>query len=277
MSKHTRTRDGGNDDHALYSAKKLRSKESRIASFEAGSKSLTSDTSTRSTPRKASTNHRRYNITDPSLSLHDKLTSEEGQLEENPYYSLEQAREAAQREYNRRNAARGRIRRKYLLNELQEKYDSMELESEALQKENAALKRELAETKRIASTLRADNNMHMIRQAHGLHVLPSSMLQQGWAYSLQPLVNALAPQNQHQCMIHRELPTPPPSQNVFPPLLFARARVGLDANPYQSDLPGLTVRTRNPLFNAERTAEPQLMTATDSNSPKIAPHKCPNS
>jgi hypothetical protein len=94
----------------------------------------------------------RLEITDPALALQHKLTTEEGQLEENPNFTREQARQAAKREYNRRNAARGRIRRKCLLSELQDKCDMMETEMEALKIENAALKAEIEDMKHVAAT-----------------------------------------------------------------------------------------------------------------------------
>lgn len=81
------------------------------------------------------------------------MTSEKGQLEQNPHYTPKQAREAAKREYNRRNAARGRIRRKYELMEMQDKYSAMQTELEKLRQENAALKAEFMEIKTVKSTV----------------------------------------------------------------------------------------------------------------------------
>jgi hypothetical protein len=117
----------------------------------------------------------RLEITDPALALQDKLTSEEGQLEQNPYFTREQARQAAKREYNRRNAARGRIRRKCLLSELQDKCDMMESEMEALKNENAALKTEIEDIKQHArienpedSVGRTNQSANYSQQAIGL-------------------------------------------------------------------------------------------------------------
>lgn len=113
--------------------------------------------------------------------MRDKLTSEEGQLEENPYYTLKQAREAAQREYNRRNAARGRLRRKCMLSELQEKYAGMENEIQALREENTALKAERAEICQVVNTRSAADShqgaTHIPRPVHEVHRSQLGVLQ----------------------------------------------------------------------------------------------------
>ncbi|GAX13369.1 hypothetical protein FisN_8Lh399 [Fistulifera solaris] len=109
-------------------------------------------------PGKSSSASRRIEISNPDLALRHKLTSEEGQLEENPNYTPDQAREAAKREYNRRNAARARIRLKCTLTEMHEKCASMNDEIQILKDENAALKAELNEMKQQArrNSLNAD-------------------------------------------------------------------------------------------------------------------------
>jgi hypothetical protein len=110
----------------------------------------TSESGTHKRPRKSSSASRRIEISNPELALRHKLTSEEGQLEEHPNYTPDQAREAAKREYNRRNAARARIRLKCTLTEMHEKCASMNDEIQSLKDENAALKAELNEMKQQA-------------------------------------------------------------------------------------------------------------------------------
>ena len=106
-----------------------------------------SKASTTSRPTKSNDHSRRIEIVDPNLALRHKLTSEEGQLEANPNYTPDQARQAAKREYNRRNAARARIRLKCVLSEMQEKCATMSDEMQALRDENKALKAEWNEMK----------------------------------------------------------------------------------------------------------------------------------
>ncbi|GAX15304.1 hypothetical protein FisN_8Hh399 [Fistulifera solaris] len=123
--------------------------ESASESFAAAMQDR-SETGAHKRPRKASSASRRIEISNPELALRHKLTSEEGQLEEHPDYTPDQAREAAKREYNRRNAARARIRLKCTLTEMHEKCASMNDEIQSLKDENAALKAELNEMKQQA-------------------------------------------------------------------------------------------------------------------------------
>jgi hypothetical protein len=86
----------------------------------------------------------------------DQLTTVEGQLRRNPRMSEEEARLAAKREYNRRNAARARSRNKSLLQELQEKVAKLNRFTEELQRTNDILRAQLELLSKQNETLMAE-------------------------------------------------------------------------------------------------------------------------
>lgn len=196
-------------------------------------------------------------ITDPALALQDKLTTEEGQLEENPYYTLDQAREAAKREYNRRNAARGRIRRKSLLSDLQDKCTSMESEMQALKRENSALKAEIEEMKQVAAPQQSldgsgrlinKNMLDISQQGRMMHLPPVGgreiSLQYDQIMGHQLVLNNLL----HQPLVMGGISTTYPSQLGTPldnhlqqSLAIARARAALNSNMEPRALPDSTL------------------------------------
>ena len=71
------------------------------------------------------------------------LTTVSGQLSQNSHLTPEQAKMAAKREYNRRNAARARIRNKNLMTELQERCTRLTTTTEELERENEILRAQL--------------------------------------------------------------------------------------------------------------------------------------
>lgn len=73
----------------------------------------------------------------------DRLTTVEGQLRKNPHMTEEEARIAAKREYNRRNAARARSRNKSLMEDLQRKVTDLTRSTEELQRTNDILTAQL--------------------------------------------------------------------------------------------------------------------------------------
>lgn len=120
----------------------------------------TSEVSRQNISKKSGGLSRRVAIIDPDLALRHKLTSEEGQLEEHPDFTPAQARKAAKREYNRRNAARTRIRLKFLFNEIQERCTAMSDELETLRADNKALKAELEQIQQAARKAGTCNDIH---------------------------------------------------------------------------------------------------------------------
>lgn len=86
----------------------------------------------------------------------DDLTTVEGQLRRNPHMSEEEARLAAKREYNRRNAARARSRNKSLMQELQEKVSKLNRLTEELQRTNDILRAQLELLSKQNETLMAE-------------------------------------------------------------------------------------------------------------------------
>jgi hypothetical protein len=76
------------------------------------------------------------------FNLHVKLATLEGQLAENPHLTMDEAKAAAKKEYNRRIAARARQRGKFLMEELQETVQELTKRINKLTKENDALKDE---------------------------------------------------------------------------------------------------------------------------------------
>lgn len=79
------------------------------------------------------------------LDLEHKLTTIAGQLAANPKLSVDQARRAARREYNRRNAARARQRSKFLTEELQVACSTLAERVEDLIAENERLRAQVKE------------------------------------------------------------------------------------------------------------------------------------
>lgn len=75
--------------------------------------------------------------------LDSGLATVEGQMEANPHLTEEQAKTAAKREYNRRNAARARIRNKTMVKDLQSKVSELTQFSEELQRKNELLQARL--------------------------------------------------------------------------------------------------------------------------------------
>lgn len=104
-------------------------------------------------------------IKSPELDLRVKLTTVEGQLELNPHLTIDQAKDAAKKEYNRRNAARARLRSKHHLTELQEKVAALQDRLEQITKENQHLKAEL-EVFRRSHGVRQSDASNLIRQGH---------------------------------------------------------------------------------------------------------------
>lgn len=200
----------------------------------------TSATSAKRRPRKSNNLSSYREIGNPDLALRHKLTSEEGQLEENPNYTPEQAKKAAKREYNRRNAARARIRLKCVLSEMQEKCASMSDEMQSLREENEALKQELKEVKLRVSNQNGRPSTNTSHQDRGPYVPPLSaeavgLLHQGRLLAPQSSMND--PRMQ-QWVSMGGLPTLLPSlqpeyalgQQLVNSLMLARARSALNTS-----------------------------------------------
>jgi len=86
-----------------------------------------------------------------NFSLRSKTTTAAGQLKENPHFTYSQAQQAAKKEYNRRNAARARIRSKFLLDELQDACARQTKQAIELENENAELRNKLNKYKELTS------------------------------------------------------------------------------------------------------------------------------
>jgi len=93
------------------------------------------------------------------ITLHNELTTPEGQLANNPGISPADAELAARREYNRRNSARARLRGKYALQQLQEACDELEERTEMMEKENEKLRKKIK--KRMARKKRRRELMEL--------------------------------------------------------------------------------------------------------------------
>jgi hypothetical protein len=112
-------------------------------------KQLKAETDTADSSAKASADKKRKSpVSLPKedstkFNLRCKLTTVKGQLTENPHFTHEQAKAAAKREYNRRNAARARLRGKYLLEELQETVQELTERANELAEENSNFKSEI--------------------------------------------------------------------------------------------------------------------------------------
>lgn len=108
-------------------------------------------------------------IHSPDLALRSEMTTVEGQLRVNPQLTYDEALEAARREYNRRNAARARLRSKHLFRDLQEKCSELSKKIERLTRENTSLKAEL-------SSLRKQKTSDLSGMPPRPLLTPSSML-----------------------------------------------------------------------------------------------------
>jgi hypothetical protein len=124
----------------------------------------------------------------------EQLTTVEGQLRKNPHMSEEEARIAAKREYNRRNAARARSRNKSLLQDLQDKVSKLNRFTEELQRTNDILRAQLELLSKQNETLMAEAAAASSSTSTSSQA-PSDVLmpQQALAPQPAPLPNPSAP------------------------------------------------------------------------------------
>ena len=100
-------------------------------------------------------------VDDDDLEVEEEdasLTTPEGQMQKNPYMTYEEARIAAKREYNRRNAARARVRSKKLVDDLQQKVYKLTHEVGQLKNANQGLKAQVESLTK--------NNNDLLTQQH---------------------------------------------------------------------------------------------------------------
>ena len=113
-----------------------------------GSSTTATEAKSPASPPVAKKARKRRNLTqlndNPDLDLHVDITTTSGQLAQNPHYTTEQAKSEAKREYNRRNAARSRVRNKHLMANLQERCALLSERVATVERENQLLRAQVA-------------------------------------------------------------------------------------------------------------------------------------
>lgn len=191
------------------------------------------------------------------------LTTPEGQMAANPTMSEEAAKTAAKREYNRRNAARARLRNKEMVSDLQKKVSDLTSHTQELQRSNEVLRAQLdvlAAQNRNLVLSRDSQQQQQQQQAPSAPPAPPTAMDQGLAGLLGLLQGQLAQQQQPAPPVQAP-PPPPPAVEQNP--LLAQLQALLQAS---SSLPPSETSRSQPSASTPAPSAPSVSSSSVSSA-----------